>query len=173
MKYYPLVFLFLLPLFAKAEQQISISAQGYSGLINTPTADTLKSGQLSIQYGNQVETRDGYRDGSNYHFGIGLWENVEVSARLADYNFGNESGLTDLSANIKLGIPYIPKNWFKLAFGIQDVGGAANFFDAKYAVASKNIFENINVSLGIGKSDSGQGRLDGMFAGIAWQNSGH
>ena len=152
-----------------AEPEASMSFQGYSGLINTPTAKLFDEGKFYLQYGNQVETRDGYRNGDNYNFGVGLWEYVEVSGRLADYNFGGDNGLTDLSANIKIGIPYIPKDWFSLAVGIQDLGGAANFFDAKYAVASKNIFDNINVSIGLGKSDSNQGRLDGIFAGIAWQ----
>lgn len=160
----------LLPLvIVAAEPKASMSFQGYSGLINTPTATLFDDGKFYTQYSNQVETRNGYRDGSNYNFAVGLWENIEVSGRLADYNFGGESGLTDLSANIKLGIPYIPKDWFSLAVGIQDIGGAANYFDAKYAVASKNIIENISLSLGVGQSDSAQGRLDGVFAGIAWQ----
>ncbi|WP_019026763.1 YjbH domain-containing protein [Colwellia piezophila] len=152
-----------------AEPEATMSFQGYSGLINTPTAKLFDEGKFYLQYGNQVETKGGYRNGDNYNFGVGLWEYVEVSGRLADYNFGGESGLTDLSANIKVAIPFIPKDWFSLALGIQDVGGSANYFDAKYAVASKNFFENVNVSLGMGKSDSNQGRLDGVFAGLAWQ----
>ncbi len=170
MKHRILFTLLFLPTFISAtEPEPSMSFQGYSGLINTPTATLFDEGKVYTQYSNQVETRNGYRDGSNYSFAVGLWENVEISGRLADYNFGGESGLTDLSANIKLGIPYIPKDWFSLAIGIQDVGGAANFFDAKYAVATKSIFENINISLGMGQSDSTQGRLDGIFAGISWQ----
>jgi hypothetical protein len=153
-----------------AEPDASMSFQGYSGLINTPTATLFDEGKLYLQYGNQVETSIGYRSGDNYNFGIGLWEYVELSARLADYQTqpGEKSGgMTDLSANIKLGIPFIPKDWFSLAVGIQDLGGAANKFDAKYAVASKTLFDNINVSLGLGESASGGGRLNGVFAGIA------
>ncbi|WP_232771131.1 YjbH domain-containing protein [Colwellia sp. 75C3] len=153
-----------------AEPEATMSFQGYSGLINTPTATLFDEGKFYFQYGNQVETRDGYRNGDNYNFGVGLWEYVEVSGRLAEYqDTDGGNGLTDLSANIKIGIPFIPKDWFSLAVGMQDVGGAANFFDAKYAVASKNLFEDINISLGMGQSDSNQGRLDGVFAGIAWQ----
>jgi hypothetical protein len=162
----------LLPFFTvAAEPDATMSFQGFSGLINTPTAKLFDEGKFYLQYGNQVETLSAYRDGANLNLGVGLWEYVEVSARLADYKFelGPADGLTDLSANIKLGIPYIPKDWFSLAVGIQDFGGAANFFNAKYIVASKNIFENFNVSLGAGESDSRQGRLDGAFAGIAWQ----
>ena len=171
MKYSILFGFALLPfLTVAAEPKATISFQGYSGLINSPTAKLFDEGKFYFQYGNQVETRGGYRDGSNYNLGVGLWEYVEVSARLAHYS--NDIGgnnLTDLSANIKLGVPYIPKDWFSLALGIQDVGGAANFFNAKYMVASKNIFDGVNISLGVGKSDSRQGRLDGAFAGIAWQ----
>ncbi|AAZ28515.1 YjbH domain-containing protein [Colwellia psychrerythraea] len=154
-----------------AEPEATMSFQGYSGLINTPTATLFEEGKFFFQYGNQVETRTGagYRNGDNYNFGVGLWKYVEVSGRLADYKHGSEDGLTDLSANIKLGIPFIPKDWFSLAVGIQDVGGAANFYDAKYAVASKNIFEAVNLSLGIGTSVSTEDRLNGFFAGIEWQ----
>ena len=162
--------LFLLPFFGIAtEYNATMSFQGYSGLINTPTATLFDEGKVYMQYSNQVETRQGYRDGDNYNFGVGLWKYIEISGRLADYNFQDENGLTDLSANIKIGIPYIPKDWFSVAIGIQDIGGAANYFDAQYAVASKNIFSHFNVSLGVGKSDSAQGRLDGVFAGVAWQ----
>jgi hypothetical protein len=153
-----------------AEPEATVSFQGYSGLINTPTATLFNEGKFYLQYGNQVETRDGYRNGDNYNFGVGLWEYVEVSGRLAEYKDPNGgSSPTDLSANIKLGIPFIPKNWFSVAVGMQDVGGAANYFDAQYAVASKNIFEAVHISLGLGKSDSNQGRLNGAFTSIAWQ----
>lgn len=153
-----------------AEPEATMSFQGYSGLINTPTATLFDEGKFYLQYGNQVETMDGYRNGDNYNFGVGLWQYVEVSGRLAEYRDPNGgSSPTDLSANVKLGIPFIPKDWFSLAIGMQDVGGAANYFDAQYVVASKNFFEDINVSLGMGKSESNQGRLDGVFAGIAWQ----
>ncbi|MBA6370476.1 YjbH domain-containing protein [Colwellia sp. BRX8-4] len=171
MKHRILFVLALLPCFiTAAEPEATMSFQGYSGLINTPTATLFDEGTLYLKYSNQVETIDGYRNGDNYNFGVGLWKYVEVSARLADYqapNGGNSP--TDLSANIKIGIPFIPKDWFSLAVGIQDLGGAANYFDAKYAVATKNILEDVNISLGIGQSDSNQGRLDGVFAGVEWQ----
>jgi len=55
--------------------------------------------------------------------------------------------------------------------GIQDVGGAtqASNFDAKYLVASKDLIYNINLSMGLGQSDSTQGRLNGIFGSISWQ----
>jgi hypothetical protein len=82
------------------------------------------------------------------------------------------NGGSDLSGNIKIRIPYIPKDWFSLAVGIQDLGGNAfGFFDAKYAVASKSLFENIELSIGAGQSESEFGRLNGIFGSISWQTT--
>jgi hypothetical protein len=173
-----LALLFILPAVATAKQEVSTSFQGYSGLINTPTAELFDNGQLYFQYSN-LSKFDGssqfdgpYFSSANFHFGIGLWDFVEISAR----NFAGHNGFnggSDLSSNIKIGVPFIPKDWLKLAFGIQDIGGAgaASFNDAKYIVASRNVFKNINLSLGIGQSESSIGRLDGIFGGIAWQTN--
>lgn len=170
MKHLSLFSLLLLPLMVLAEKpSASMSFQGYSGIINTPTATLFDEGTFHFQYGNQVETPGGYRSGSNYNFGVGLWEYIEVSGRLADYDSGSKYGITDLSANVKLSIPYIPKDWFSLALGIQDLGGAANHFDSQFVVASKSILDVFNLSLGYGKSNSKQGRMNGIFSGIEWQ----
>ncbi|MFT5851931.1 MAG: hypothetical protein ACI87J_001906 [Colwellia sp.] len=173
-----LALLFMLPTIVTAEQEVSTSFQGYSGLINTPTAALFDEGEFYFQYSN-LSKFDGssqfdgpYFSSANFHFGIGLWDFVEISAR----NFAGHNGFnggSDLSSNIKIGVPFIPKDWLKLAFGIQDIGGAgaASFNDAKYIVASRNVFKNINLSLGIGQSESSIGRLDGIFGGIAWQTN--
>jgi hypothetical protein len=162
--------LFMLPAIASADQEVSTSFQGYSGLINTPTAELFDSGDFYFQYSNQTERKGAYKDTANFHFGVGLWDFVEISGRNGAYDDSlNKS--SDLSANIKLGIPYIPKGWFSLAVGIQDLGGAnpASFYDAKYVVASKELFENINFSIGLGQSDSKLERLNGIFGSISWQ----
>lgn len=165
-----LALFFLLPTIATAKQEVSTSFQGYSGLINTPTADLFDSGDFYFQYSNQTERKGAYKDTANFHFGVGLWDFVEISGRNGAYDDSlNKS--SDLSANIKLGIPYIPKEWFSLAVGIQDLGGAnpASFYDAKYVVASKELFENINFSIGLGQSDSKLERLNGIFGSVSWQ----
>lgn len=97
MKRHILIALALLPSITfAAEPEATMSFQGYSGLINTPTATLFDEGKFYFQYGNQVETRDGYRNGDNYNFGVGLWQYVEVSGRLADYNFGGKYGFNRL-----------------------------------------------------------------------------
>jgi hypothetical protein len=166
-----LALLFVLPGIATAKQEVSTSFQGYSGIINTPTAQLIDSGDFYFQYSNQTEIKGAYQTTPNLNFGIGLWDFVEISGRNAAYT-DSMNFSSDLSANIKLGIPYIPKNWFSLAIGIQDLGGNAwGFFDAKYAVASKSLFENIELSLGAGQSESEFGRLDGIFGSISWQTT--
>jgi len=162
----------MLPTLVSANQEVSTSFQGYSGLINTPTADLFDSGTFYFQYSNQSELRGSYRDGTNFNFGVGIWDFLEISGRnMAHRESLNDS--SDLSANIKIGIPYIPKDWFKLAIGIQDLGGVAraSLLDAKYVVASKELLGNVDISIGLGKSESGQGRLNGIFGGISWQTN--
>jgi hypothetical protein len=164
-----LALLFILPTIANANQEVSTSFQGYSGLINTPTAELFDSGKFYFQYSNQTELKGPYQNTPNFHFGIGLWDLVEVSGRNAAYTKSMNGG-SDLSGNIKIGIPYIPKDWFSLAIGIQDLGGnSESFFDAKYAVASTSLFEEIEISMGVAKSESKIGRLNGLFGGISWQ----
>jgi hypothetical protein len=163
-----LALLFILPFTTTAKQEASTSFQGYSGLINTPTAQLLDEGDFNFQYSNQTEIKGAYQSTPNLLFALGLWDLIEVSARNAAYTESMNGG-SDLSANIKLAIPYIPKDWFSLAIGIQDLGGAVSKFNAKYVVASKNIFEDIELSIGAGKSESEFGRLDGIFGSISWQ----
>ena len=165
-----LALLSILPTIVTANQEVSTSFQGYSGLINTPTAELFESGKFYFQYSNQTEFEGTYQDTANFHFGLGLWDFVEVSGRNAAHS-ESLNGSSDLSANIKLGIPYIPKEWFSLAIGIQDLGGStdASLHDAKFIVASKDIFENISISAGLGNSESSQGRLNGLFGSISWQ----
>jgi hypothetical protein len=166
-----LALLFVLPAIANANQEASSSLQGYSGLINTPTAQLFDSGNFHFQYSNQTEIKGAYQSTPNFHFGLGLWDFIEISGRNAAYTDSMNGG-SDLSANFKLGIPYIPKDWFSLAIGIQDIGGNAwGFFDAKYAVASKKLYENIELSIGVGKSESKFGRLNGIFSSISWQTT--
>jgi Exopolysaccharide biosynthesis protein YbjH len=165
-----LALLFMLPTIVTAEQAVSTSFQGYSGLINTPTAELFDNGKFYFQYSNQTEFEGTYQDTANFHFGLGLWDYVEVSGRNAAHG-ESLNGSSDLSANIKLGIPYIPKEWFSLAIGIQDLGGStdASLHDAQFIVASKDILENISISAGLGNSESSQGRLNGIFGSISWQ----
>ena len=150
-------------------QYDSLSLQGYSGLLNIPNAHVTTHGTGFIQYSDQM-FRDGeYVHNDNLSGSFGIFTNVEVGGRIAWFHsktnlYTEESEPRDLSANIKLKIPFIPDNWFSIAVGEQDVGGEASFFDAKYAVISRS-FGPIRFDAGYGDSIENQ-RLDGAFGGF-------
>ncbi len=153
-------------------QDDSLSLQGYSGLLNIPNAHVTTHGTGFIQYSDQM-FRDGeYVHNNNLSGSFGIFPNVEVGGRIAWFHsksnlYTDEREPRDLSANIKVKIPFIPDNWFSIALGEQDVGGEANFFDAKYAVISRS-FGPIRIDAGYGDSIE-NGRLDGAFGGFEYQ----
>lgn len=153
----------------------SMSFQGYTGYFNTPSAYIPDSGTAHIGYGNQTEVKREYRgrtdylDTHNFLASVSLWEHVEINARNAAYS-RTIGGGSDVSANIKFNIPYIPHDWFKLSVGAQDLGGQVGFFDSKYIVASK-YFESykLDITLGAASSDSEFSRMNGAIGAIRWQ----
>lgn len=165
-----------LPAFAANELTSFQSFNGYTGLINTPSAEVLDTGIIDIGYNNQLDFRGAkYEDGHNYIFSAGLFDGLEVNGQIAansmnDNMFYNEGRgqLRDLSFNAKYQIPYIPENWFSLAIGAKDIGGAANNYETYYAVASKE-FGDFRFSAGMATSERLTGQMDGAFAGIEWQ----
>ncbi len=155
--------------FFTAAVDSQVNFQGITGSINTPSAYTLQSGTFDFLYSKQVERQDGYHHYHSFNFAVGVSEYLEVSGRNASYS-EDLGGGSDLSANIKFKLPYIPKEWFSISAGIQDLGGEVSFFNSKYIVASKSIFnDQLSLSVGVGKSDSSIGRLDGAFGAITYQ----
>ncbi|WP_017445389.1 YjbH domain-containing protein [Gayadomonas joobiniege] len=147
---------------------VSPSLQGYSGYFNIPSGSLYDSGDLNVFYSNQTEFFGELRDTHNFQFAVSLWDYVELSARDAAYTrtIGESS---DMSANLKVRVPFIPENWFKLSLGIQDLGGQVDFFDSKFVAVSKDLeFINTEVTLGFGKSESRFDRIDGAFGGLKW-----
>ena len=151
-----------------------LSFQGYTGLLNTPNAEVLPYGEWVFQYSDQIELGSRFEHGDNYIPAFGLFPNVEINGRIAaesaHTNLFQEPELRDLSANIKIRAPLIPKNWFSLAVGLQDIGGEVDAFDTQYIVASREFFEQFRLSAGIGRADgrATTGRLDGEFGGVEW-----
>lgn len=152
------------------------SFAGYSGLVNTPNAQVMELGTVDLGYNNQLDLRGNeYIDGHNYIFSAGLFEGFEASGFIAAESMNDnlfysegEGQLRDLSFNAKYQLPLIPKNWFNVAIGAKDVGGAANNYATYYAVASKELWD-FRFSAGVSKSDRSTGQMDGVFAGIEWQ----
>ncbi len=144
---------------AAGEFPSALSLQGFTGIMNTPTAGVQKEGTLSLWYAKQKEYKDTYTNQENYLFSAGLFSFLEGGGRVAQ-------GYKDLSAQFKLttapltpnGMPWLPS----LAFGIQDVGGKANFFRTNYLVATEEV-SRLRLSLGYG---FGSERMNGAFGGV-------
>ena len=138
---------------------IFTSMQGFTGIINTPNAEVLDESSIEFAFNNQNDANDianrDYR-AEQYFINVGFLPNLELTGRLSEIDKTHR----DLSANIKFQLPLYYKYLPKIAVGIQDLGGLANYYDAKYVVLSKDIWK-IRASVGYGTD-----RLDGVFGGL-------
>ena len=154
-------------------QPDSPSLQGFSGLFNTPNAYVTTYGTGSVQYSDQFAYKNEYYHNNNFIVNLGIIPHLEISSRVSWFDTHTNCWIADcgiardLSASFKFNIPFIPEDWFSIAIGEQDTGGEANFFDAKYIVASRE-FGDIRLNIGVGKNDLDD-RLDGVFSGISYQ----
>lgn len=166
-----LLTLCLLPLPATAEQPATpppwrhgLSFQGFTGLLNTPSAYVQELGTLEAHYTNQVDSHWTARHGlqENYLFSIGMFGFAEIGARLTEAF--RPRGVNDLSAQAKLSTqPLTAKHpWLPvLAIGMQDIGGGAKNLQSKYLVASSELWR-FRLSAGYG---TGPDRMKGLFGG--------
>ena len=147
----------------------ALSLQGYTGILNTPSAHVTEEGYLYALYSNQKESkwRDKVPFEDNYLFSVGFFSFAELGGRLFD-----APGIgRDLSANFKLtSEPFFRKYRYvpTLAVGIQDVGGGANFFNSKYAVISEDIWR-FRLSAGYAGDGTGLYPTKGKFAGAEFK----
>ena len=146
----------------------SLALQGFSGILNTPSAFVLPEGTLHLMYSDQVDTRWRQTPGfwqDNYHVAVGLFDFAELSGRLTSGPFSVfNGGVRDISASVKLSTATFTRNypWFPaLAVGMQDVGGGAHNLQSRYAVVSMDQWR-FRLSAGYG---SGPDRMKGAFGG--------
>ena len=141
-----------------------LTLQGYTGIMNTPTANVQKEGTFAFWYAKQRDHLYPYAHEDNYLFSVGLFSLLEAGGRVA-IGLSPSPG-NDISAQFKLTTaPFTPKKypWLPtLAFGMQDVGGKASFFNSTYLVATEEI-SRLRLSLGYGFGSDR--RLEGVFAG--------
>ncbi|OSP13173.1 hypothetical protein B7489_12140 [Vibrio alginolyticus] len=105
-----------------------------------------------------------------------MFDGLEAHGRIVtdDYTsncFYDCGDTRDLSMSFKYQVPHF---WgsenLDFALGIQDLGGSANQFSTKYAVADYSFdFAPVRISAGYGLSDIGLGVMDGPFGGIEYQ----
>ena len=159
-----------------ADFQHSLAQEPYTGLLKTPNAQVADYGLAQFDFSNPIERQGGYIDGYNYMATAGLFPGLEVTGRIAtqehdSHCFTEGCGIRDLSASAKYQLPFIPKEWFDVAIGARDMGGAANNFRAYYGVLSKE-WKQLRFTAGAGTSESPLGQLDGPFGGVEWQPFG-
>jgi hypothetical protein len=145
-----------------------------TGGLHIPSAEILDGGVFALQRDAFRNPRFGARASRSNNTGLtfSMGPYLEVAGRLANYPaFGEpdpNSGfdplvLRDLSANVKLQLPRFSEYLPTLAVGITDAGGAVNFFDAQYGVAT-HAFGPIKATVGYGRRSNQQ--FAGGFGGI-------
>lgn len=129
------------------------SVNGSTGLVSTPTADVLREGDFSLGYYH-------LKDGGVGVFNTSLTKNLEFG--VAGFRYDHQDNKT--MVNAKLGL--IPEKVLVpgLAIGIEDAADVKE--RSVYAVASKGLPLGFRIHAGVGN-----GRYDGVFAGIEKQIS--
>ena len=151
-----------------------LSAQGFSGLLNTPTAAITPAGSIDLQYNNQVERQfpDSFTVTDTYLFTSGLFPNFEFGGRLSNagpdglshdtnlFTFSDHA-VRDLSSSAKLQLLNSEDTGLRLAVGVQDVFGETQDFRSSYVVGDYR-WRFLQMSLGFGTD-----RIDGAFGGLS------
>lgn len=154
-----------------------LSSNGYSGIGLVPSAQVITKGAAVLSFDTALPGAT-EPAGYNYQVGFGIFDNLELVGRLATqdarcnmFRAGNcpPDTIRDFAASIKWSVPldWLKKNNASLAFGVNDVGGAASYFKSYYAVASKS-FDSIDLTLGHGVAKADHAMLDGNFGAVTW-----
>ena len=155
----------------------NVNVQGFGGLINIPSAHSIGYGELHWTYSTLTDNgayrsgeSDGlYQKGHNLAFTASPFPGLEASIRNSGGTWDEGS---DLQANIKYQATFIPKDWFALAAGYQDIGGITNHLDSYFVAASKDVGP-FRFTVGTGKRQSTRSgyarRYEGGFYGVQYQ----
>ncbi|KYN80517.1 hypothetical protein ATY36_17955 [Vibrio cidicii] len=161
-----------------APLSVTSANQAFSGLVLTPNAQVMQSGDFSYTFAQGVPFRGEIAELDVLKFSLGLFQGLEAHGRIVTKTYNTNlyenprtGGIRDLSASFKYQIPnFYHHDNLKLAFGMQDWGGAANNFETKYAVADYT-FDALPVraSLGYGSSTLNPQVMNGAFGGVEYQ----
>ncbi|MBL0225423.1 MAG: YjbH domain-containing protein [Geobacteraceae bacterium] len=149
-----------------------LSFQGFTGILNTPSAHVNTEGSIHLMYSDQRENiwrTSGYKRQDNYLMSVGLFSFFELGGRLTEApKQDGRMGIRDLSASIKVTSAPLTQDrpyWPVVAAGIQDVGGGANNLQSRYLVISEDLWR-FRLSAGYGFSSE---RMSGGFGGIEFR----
>jgi hypothetical protein len=157
--------------------QNSLSFQGLPGIIDIPTATTVPSGSIDLEYNvkpdRNVFSGKGPRrrslrrkvdDQQNFNFAIGFLPRLTIGGRgTVAENEARMDFARDISANLHLLLLEEGWWWPAVAVGWQDIGGGMQLFSSRYVTLSKNLFGRVRGTVGFG---TGPDTLDGPFAGV-------
>ncbi len=167
----------------------ALSANGLPGLVHTPVASGLPTGAVRFSistmpdYPRIASIRDNFAWQANFGVAIGLWDRLVIGGRatevrleepkppvlfiLPDGGFAvirRDFEVRDMSANVSLLVLRESDVLPAITVAAEDVGGAASKFEARYAVASKTLWDRrVRLSAGYGV---GPDVLDGAFGGV-------
>lgn len=135
-------------LLASAPVFAAPSVNGSTGLINNPSADVLREGQVSLGYYH-------LKDGGVGIFNTNIAPNLELG--VAGFRYDGQQNKNLVNAKFAL----VPETVLSpgIAIGVEDIGN--NNKRSSYAVASKALPFGFRIHAG-----AGNGRFNGVFAGI-------
>lgn len=165
-------------LFAATTAIAQLAPPGYTGAINTPTADVLAYGHLVGSMSNTIPERGraypgvGWFGGSN--LGFGLAPGLEAVGRLTydgdawcdQYDVSCKTSTRDLSFGGKYQLPFgeLPLK-SRFAVGMTDYGGAATLYRQYYGVGTVNLGP-LEISAGTATATQG-GLMHGKFGSVS------
>jgi hypothetical protein len=144
-----------------------LSFQGFTGILNIPSAHVNREGSIHLMYSDQRENiwrNDRQKRQENYLLSIGLFNFFELGGRLTEA----PGRARDLSASFKASSAPLTRGrayWPVLAAGIQDMGGGSNKLQSRYAVISEDLWR-FRLSAGYGFSSN---RMKGGFGGVEFR----
>ncbi|MBU6366703.1 MAG: YjbH domain-containing protein [Gemmatimonadetes bacterium] len=148
------------------------SLAGLPGLMQVPSASALADRSVMMAL-NTVHTHDipGAVTQRNAFLGFGLLPRLSVVARGTSLTNGQAIvdaqgrwGLRDRTASVQW-LALDERKWRPaVAAGIQDIGGNAAVFKARYLVAGKSVAGRVRLTAGYGQP--GSYSLDGAFGGV-------
>lgn len=152
-----------------------LAPAGYSGAINTPTADVIRTGSAVLALSNSIPERRQLFPGNpfgGFNLGLGLLPGLEVVGRLVfdgDLQCNQfdrprcQSASRDLSVSAKYQLPLTLPLDSRVAVGFTDYGGAATNFRQLYGVATTTLGP-VDLSVGYSRPSSTSALMDGVFA---------
>ncbi len=157
-----------------------MSPSGYTGAINTPTAEVLPLGSMNISYTNNVPEWTSKYPGVGYFgstdLGFGPLPGLEIVGRLV--NDGDiscdqqlpycQSRARDLSAGAKYELPFALPLETHLAIGGSDLAGGAKNFTQQYAALTSYLLRGLDLTIGASRGVSPAALMNGIFGSAVY-----